>query len=111
LFAHDGTALYDAIDTGYEHLLQQERSREDSILAVVVLTDGADTDSKLPLGQLMQRIHYDGENRKIHVFTIAYGKDAKKDILKQIAEATQAKTYEGTPENIVGVFKDISTFF
>ena len=32
-------------------------------------------------------------------------------ILAQIAEATQAKSYEGTPQNIVGVFKDISTFF
>jgi Ca-activated chloride channel family protein len=111
LFAHDGTALYDAIDMGYDHLLQQSHSRDDSILAVVVLTDGEDTDSKLPLDQLMQRIHFDGENRKIHVFTIAYGKDAKKAILKQIAESTQAKTYEGTPDNIVGVFKDISTFF
>ena len=45
------------------------------------------------------------------VFTIAYGKDASKDILGQIAQTTQAKSYEGTPENIVGVFKDISTFF
>jgi len=60
---------------------------------------------------LMQRIHFDDETHKIHVFTIAYGKDARKDILGQIAQATQAKAYDGTPENIVGVFKDISTFF
>jgi Ca-activated chloride channel homolog len=112
LFAGGGTALYDAIDAGYQHL-QADRSQhgEDSILSVVVLTDGADTESKLPLDQLMQHIQYDGETHTIHVFTIAYGQDAKKDILKQIADATQAKTYEGTPQNIVGVFKDISTFF
>jgi uncharacterized protein with von Willebrand factor type A (vWA) domain len=78
---------------------------------VVVLTDGEDTESKMPLNQLMDRIRFDGETHKIHVFTIAYGKDAKKNILAQIAQTTQAKTYEGTPENIVGVFKDISTFF
>lgn len=110
LFAQDGTALYDAINAGYQHLLDQSRS-DDSILSVVVLTDGADTDSTMHLEDLMQRIRYDGETHKIHVFTIAYGKDAKKDILARIAEATQAKTYEGTPQNIVGVFKDISTFF
>jgi len=75
------------------------------------LTDGADTESKLPLAQLMQHIQYDGETHTIHVFTIAYGRDAKKDVLKQIADATQAKSYEGTPQNIVDVFKDISTFF
>ena len=78
---------------------------------MVVLTDGADTRSKLKLDELMQRIQYDGETRAIHVFTIAYGKDARKDILKQIADATQAKSYEGTPQNIVDVFRDISTFF
>jgi Ca-activated chloride channel family protein len=113
LFAGGGTALYDAIDAGYQHLQEQNRLQqgEDSILSVVVLTDGADTESKLPLDQLMQHIRYDGETHTIHVFTIAYGRDAKKDVLKQIADATQAKTYEGTPQNIVGVFKDISTFF
>src|SRR5262249_34842162 len=105
-----GTALYDAINTGYDHLLQQSK-QNDSILSVVVLTDGADTDSSMQLPDLMQKIHFDGETHKIHVFTIAYGKDAKKDILAQIANTTQAKTYEGTPDNIVDVFKDISTFF
>ena len=112
LFAQGGTALYDSIDAGYQYLLTQNRPGEsDSILSVVVLTDGEDTESKMHLNELMDRIRYDGETHTIHVFTIAYGKDARKDILKQIADATQAKSYEGTPENIVGVFKDISTFF
>jgi Ca-activated chloride channel homolog len=112
LFAQGGTALYDSIDAGYQYLLTQNRPGEsDSILSVVVLTDGEDTESKMHLNELMDRIRYDGETHTIHVFTIAYGKDARKDILKQIADATQAKSYEGTPEDIVGVFKDISTFF
>jgi Ca-activated chloride channel homolog len=112
LFAQDGTALYDAIDTAYQSLLSQNHAGEaDSILSVVVLTDGEDTESKMHLNELMDRIRFDGETHKIHVFTIAYGKDAKKDILGQIAETTQAKSYAGTPENIVSVFKDISTFF
>jgi Ca-activated chloride channel homolog len=111
LFAGGGTALYDSIDAGYQHLLEQSHGKDSSILSVVVLTDGADTESKLPLDQLMQHIQYDGETHVIHVFTIAYGSDAKKEVLDQIAKATQAKSYEGTPQNIVDVFKDISTFF
>jgi len=96
----------------YQHLLAQNaESSSDSILSIVVLTDGEDTESKMHLNDLMDRIRFDGERHNIHVFTIAYGKDAKKDILNQIAQSTQAKFYEGTPENIVGVFKDISTFF
>jgi Ca-activated chloride channel family protein len=112
LFAGGGTALYDSIDLAYQHLLEQANGGEpNSILSVVVLTDGADTESKLVLPALMQHVQYDGERHTIHVFTIAYGSDAKKDVLDQIAQATQAKSYAGTPENIVGVFKDISTFF
>jgi len=113
LFASGGTALYDAIDAAYQHLLQDEKQNTQGsrILSVVVLTDGADTESSLKLNELMPRIQYDGETRAIHVFTIAYGKDARKDILKEISDATQAKSYEGTPQNIVGVFRDISTFF
>jgi hypothetical protein len=65
----------------------------------------------MKLKELMDRIRYNGETRAIHVFTIAYGRDARKDVLQQIAEATQAKFYEGTPQNIVEVFRDISTFF
>lgn len=112
LFAQGGTALYDSIDTAYQYLLAQNHEGEaDTILSIVVLTDGEDTESKMHLSELMDRIRFDGETHTIHVFTIAYGKDAKKEILGQIAESTQAKSYAGTPENIVGVFKDISTFF
>jgi Mg-chelatase subunit ChlD len=114
LFAQGGTKLYDSIDAGYQHLLKLKQGGgggEDRILSVVVLTDGADTESDMNLEQLMPHIQFDGETRTIHIFTIAYGSDARKDILKRISDATQANSYEGTPQNIVGVFKDISTFF
>lgn len=110
LFAGGGTALYDSIDAGYQHLAAV-KNPDAKIQAVVVLTDGEDTESKMKLNELMERIRYNGETRAIHVFTIAYGRDARKDILQQIAEATQAKFYAGTPQNIVEVFRDISTFF
>jgi len=112
LFALNGTKLYDSIDQAYQHLLAvKQKEGESRILSVVVLTDGADTESAMHLEQLMPRIRFDGETRTIHIFTIAYGSDARKDILQSIADATQANSYEGTPQNIVGVFKDISTFF
>jgi Ca-activated chloride channel family protein len=112
LFALNGTKLYDSIDQAYQHLLTvKEKEGQGRILSVVVLTDGADTESTMQLEQLMPRIRFDGETKTIHIFTIAYGGDARKDILKDIADATQANSYEGTPQNIVGVFKDISTFF
>jgi Ca-activated chloride channel family protein len=110
LFAGGGTALYDSIDAGYQHLAAAAE-RDAKIQSVVVLTDGEDTQSRMKLNELMERIRYNGETRAIHVFTIAYGQDARKDILQKIADATQAKFYEGSPQNIVEVFRDISTFF
>ncbi len=110
LFAGGGTALYDAIDSAYQQLASAGPG-DGKIQAVVVLTDGEDTQSRMKLDELMQRIQYNGETRAIHIFTIAYGKDARKDILQKIADATQAKFYAGTPQNIVEVFRDISTFF
>jgi Ca-activated chloride channel homolog len=110
LFAQGGTALYDSIDSAYQQLASAGPGGS-KIQAIVVLTDGEDTESRMKLEELMQRIQYNGETRAIHIFTIAYGKDARKDILQGIADATQAKFYQGTPQNIVEVFRDISTFF
>lgn len=110
LFAEGDTALYDSIDSAYQQLASAGPGGS-KIQAVVVLTDGEDTQSRMKLEELMQRIKYNGETRAIHIFTIAYGKDARKDILQGIADATQAKFYQGTPQNIVEVFRDISTFF
>lgn len=111
LIANGGTALYDAISAAYREQADKAEQNADRISAIVVLTDGADTHSNRKLEQLLQEIRYDSEKRTIRVFTIGYGQDAQKDVLKKIADATQAKFYEGKPENIREVFKDISTFF
>ena len=108
LFAGGGTALYDAIDTAYQHLQQRPA---DHIRAIVVLTDGEDNRSNLHLEDLLSRIRADAETHTIRIYTIAYGGDARRDVLEQIATATQGKSYTGDPKNIVEVFRDISTFF
>ncbi len=111
LIANGGTALYDAIAAAYREQVGRAKQNADRISAIVVLTDGADTNSGLKLDQLLNEIRFDSEKRTIRVFTIGYGQDAQKEVLKKIADATQAKFYEGKPENIREVFKDISTFF
>jgi Ca-activated chloride channel family protein len=109
LFSGGGTALYDAVDQGYQYLIQNKQPNR--ISAVIVLTDGDDTDSRMNFEQLRSRIRFDSEKRSVRVFTIGYGSAPKKDLLQAIADATQAKFYSGTPENIQSVFQDISTFF
>jgi Ca-activated chloride channel family protein len=108
LFSGGGTALYDAVGQAYSHL---EQRPADHIRALIVLTDGEDNQSKATLNDLLKTIHADAETHTIRVFTIAYGHDAQRGVLQQIADATQGKAYDGTPSNIVEVFRDISTFF
>jgi Ca-activated chloride channel homolog len=111
LYASGGTALYDAISLAYDQMMADQALNEKKIAAIIVLIDGEDTDSKMSLADLIRKIKVDNETHTIRVFTIAYGHDANQDILKQIADATQAKSYAGTPQNVRTVFKDISTFF
>jgi len=108
LFPGGETALYDAIDEAYVHL---QRRPADHIRAIVVLTDGEDNKSVVQLSELLSRIRADPESHTIRIYTIAYGHDARRDVLKEIADATEGKAYDGTPQNIVEVFRDISTFF
>lgn len=108
VFPDGQTALYDAIDAAYAHLQQRPA---DHIRAVVVLTDGEDNKSTVSLSELLSRIRSDAEIHTIRIYTIAYGSDARRDVLAQIANATQGKAYDGSPQNIVEVFRDISTFF
>ena len=112
LTAGGGTALYDSILQAYQRTLARQ-GKEDAnrIAALVVLTDGEDTDSHTKLPALLDAIRFDGERRTVRVFTIAYGRDADTKVLQRIADATQAKSYTGTPENIRSVFRDIATFF
>jgi Ca-activated chloride channel homolog len=106
LFPMGETALYDSIALAEQHIVNNPQP--DMISVVVVLTDGEDNKSKLEkVEDLLPKIKYDPEKLATRIFTIAYGTDANKDVLKKVSDASKAKTYEGTPENIKKVFKTI----
>lgn len=111
IFPDGGTALYDSIAAAYAQKLEAVRKDPGRIAAIVVLTDGEDTDSRLSLDGLLRQVRPASESQGIRVFTIGYGRGAKKAVLQAIADATQARFYEGNPSNIRTVFRDISTFF
>lgn len=108
LFASGGTALYDAIAEAHKHLSQKSL---ENISAIVVLSDGADSNSQKKLFELRNQVELDAENQAIRIFPIGYGSGARMEVLEQIANATQTKAYKGTPQSINAVFREISTFF
>jgi Ca-activated chloride channel family protein len=105
-----GTRLYDALDLGYEEL--EGSGDPEHIRAIVVLSDGEDTQSQLSLDQILNQV---GDTREggnaTKVFTIGYGDDADEAILTQIAETTGVSFYQASPQTIREIYAAIATFF
>ena len=105
-----GTSLYDATLEAYNQL--ESKGNPDHIRAVVVLTDGIDTESQTKFSELLERIGGSEEGgNAIKIFTIAFGDDADTGILHQISDVTGGKQYEGDVNTIHEIYADIATFF
>jgi Ca-activated chloride channel family protein len=105
------TRLYDATLTALDAL--QLNGDPDHIRAVVVLSDGMDTQSTSTLDDVLTSIGQVSEEggTSIKLFTIAFGNDADKNVLRQMAETTGGKLYTGDPKTIRQIYAEIATFF
>ena len=112
LIADGGTAVYDATLQSYG--IVRELGDRERINAVVVLTDGEDTDSSTPVEEVVRTLEAQGDSSsRVRVFTIAYSAEAEgaKEALEAFAEAAGGQSYEGDTEDIESVYKSISSFF
>lgn len=92
-----GTPLYDAISTGYDYMLKKAETGR--INAIVVLSDGQDTDSKTSLDSLLVKLNKKTEgsdNSPVRIFTIAYGEGADKDTLQKISSSTGGQMFDAS---------------
>lgn len=109
LIANGGTALYDGVAAAVAHI--ESAADSERITSVVVLSDGADRNSRRSLDALLTALAPDDEARRVRVFTIGYGADAAGDVLQKISDRTQAKYVPSGTGDIRKVFKEIATFF
>lgn len=107
-----GTPLYDAISEGYDYM--SEHAEPGRINAVIVLTDGEDTDSQISLQSLLVKLNSDSQregveaSKQVRVFPIAYGESADKDILTQIANASGGQVFDASdPTQLDRVFASV----
>jgi Ca-activated chloride channel homolog len=112
-FADGGTALYDSLIQALAPAPGEDRG---AARAVVVLTDGEDTDSKVKLEALLQMLRQraSGENAETDVpriFTIAYGAKADVAALQRLAETGGGAFFSGTPKDIRAVYVELASFF
>jgi Ca-activated chloride channel family protein len=112
LIADGGTAVYDATIEGFRRV--RGGASPDRINAVVVLTDGEDTDSGASADDVVEAVRAQGDSDdQVRVFTIAYSAGAlgAAEALKKISEASGGQAYEGDTEDIEAVYRSISSFF
>lgn len=108
-----GTRLYDAALEARNWL--QQNLRKDAINAVLILTDGEDSGSKIKLDQLAAELQKSGFNsdQRIAFFTIGYGNEGEfnPDVLKQIADLNGGYYRRGDPASINRVMADLQVEF
>lgn len=109
-----GTPLYDAVLAAYETM--SDRAEPGRINAIVLLSDGEDTDSSISLDSLVARLGADvaegSDAAPVRVFAIAYGESADHNALKRIAEVTGGQVFDASdPERIDLVFASVINNF
>jgi Ca-activated chloride channel homolog len=112
LIADGGTAVFDATLQGYG--VVRELGDDERINAVVVLTDGEDTDSSASADEVARTLEAQGDSAsRVRVFTIAYSAEAEgaQEALDAFAEASGGQSYQGDTEDIEAVYRSISSFF
>ncbi|MBO0980347.1 substrate-binding and VWA domain-containing protein [Microbacterium sp. SD291] len=110
----NGTPLYDSVLLAYEAM--RERAEPGRINAIVVLSDGEDTDSSISLDSLIAKIGKSskegGDEAPVRIFTIAYGEGADPTALQRIADATGGQLFDASnAERIDLVFASVINNF
>ncbi|WP_320671534.1 vWA domain-containing protein [Patulibacter defluvii] len=108
-----GTAVYDVTAEAFAGV-RRVAGGDDRINAVVLLTDGDDTDSRRSADQVVRELSGQGDSAtQVRVFTIAYsaGATGAKQALQQFAQAAGGRAYSGDTDDIESVYRSISSFF
>jgi Ca-activated chloride channel family protein len=109
-----GTPLYDAIGNAYDYMVKN--AQPGRINAIVVLSDGEDTDSETSLDSLLVKINQSAKEgtaeTPVRIFTIVYSDDADKSVLARIAKASGGQSFDASdPERIDAVFASVINNF
>lgn len=96
------TALYDALIQGVSKLEQEESPRK----ALVILTDGKDTESRADLSDCLARL----DEVQIPVYMIGLGDDVNKDVLQKVAETSKGSAFFTTQAvELQKIYADIAS--
>ena len=110
--ADGSTALYDGLYQTLDTLNKNTDPNNQSIRAIILLSDGKDTSSGKNLSDVVNLINEikKGDN-PIFVIPIAYGKEADLNALNAIARASDTRVQFGDVKDIESLLAVISSYF
>lgn len=110
--ADGSTALYDGLYQTLDTLNKNTDPNNQSIRAIILLSDGKDTSSGKNLGDVVNLINEikKGDN-PIFVIPIAYGAEADLNALNAIARASDTRVQFGDVKDIESLLAVISSYF
>ena len=111
--APDGTTrLYDAVFTALQEIEQMRKKKdEDRLYGIVVLTNGKDSASRVRREQLLAELPKAEEAQGTRVFTIGYGKKPDEDLLREMAERSNAVMVKGDVADVEKIYRQLSAYF
>ncbi|NJO39200.1 MAG: VWA domain-containing protein [Cyanobacteria bacterium CRU_2_1] len=101
LQANGATALYDGVAVGLADLMEKQKTDPEGQFYLLLLTDGERTDG-LEFEQIKDVIQHSG----VRIYPIAYG-EVNQQELEAIAAIREGTVYEGTPEKVQILLKDL----
>lgn len=111
VFAEGETALYDVVGESFRELLDRRKREPERRYGLIVLTDGRDTASTTRRNDFLDSLPTGEDPDVPKIFTIAYGPEADRELLKEIAGRTNARLFESKAEEIAKTYKELSANF
>ena len=106
LRAGGGTAIYTALSEAYEMANEALQQDPDRLYSIVLMSDGENTDG-MSAGQFER--FYEGlseDGQSIRTFTVLFG-EADENAMRELAELTGGRMFDGTEESLSFIFKQI----
>ncbi len=96
----NNTVLFDAIGAGLAEIKKATAKR----LALIVLSDGKDTRSRMTLAEAVAGAKADG----VAVFTVGFGGTVEVGVLRELAEATGGRFFAAArPEDLLALYQTV----
>ncbi|MEN6622800.1 MAG: VWA domain-containing protein, partial [Smithella sp.] len=105
LQAEGNTAIFLALQDGYNLALQASQKEPDRIYSIVLMTDG-ENNSGISENDFTNFYQSTSGLHNIRTFTVLFG-EANADVLKSIADLTGGRMFDASEDSLSFIFKEI----